>query len=116
MKLASKRADGTERRLRTPPADFRAARLWRKYRLTVDGFNAILHSQGNCCAVCGGSEPRHPNGWQVDHDHGCCIGSVSCGRCVRGILCGPCNQQVLPVIEGGQLCNALAYLDRWAQR
>jgi len=29
---------------------------------------------------------------QVDHDHACCPGAVSCGRCVRGFICAGCNQ------------------------
>lgn len=27
----------------------------------------------------------------VDHDHGCCPGDKSCGRCVRGLICMCCN-------------------------
>ncbi len=27
----------------------------------------------------------------VDHDHKCCPGGRSCGKCVRGILCNSCN-------------------------
>lgn len=27
----------------------------------------------------------------VDHDHGCCPGERSCGRCIRGLICLRCN-------------------------
>lgn len=38
------------------------------------------------CEVCGGSDKLH-----VDHDHNCCSGAGSCGKCVRGVLCSSCN-------------------------
>jgi hypothetical protein len=27
----------------------------------------------------------------IDHDHACCPGSASCGRCARGVICHRCN-------------------------
>src|SRR5690625_6229484 len=53
--------------------------------------DAMLKEQGGICAVCG-IDPDHK--WAVDHDHSCCPGTKSCGRCVRGILCDRCNTAI----------------------
>jgi hypothetical protein len=59
----------------------RTARLVLK-GLSQVSYDALLESQGGTCALC--SETRD---LCVDHDHRCCPGKRSCGRCVRGILC-----------------------------
>lgn len=59
-----------------------------RYGVTDAQYNGMLAEQGNACAVCRVSfETVRPN---IDHDHNCCKGSRSCGKCVRGILCPSC--------------------------
>lgn len=59
-----------------------------KYKLDYDQF---LDMAKDGCNICGEFTERH---LQVDHDHNCCVGQITCGECVRGILCNRCNQTV----------------------
>lgn len=83
---------------KTPSAQPTAKRAYhRAYHLkskglTVERYLAILAAQGGGCGICHSADPKHPSGtFLVDHDHTCCPGTKSCGRCVRGLLCNPCN-------------------------
>lgn len=59
-----------------------------RYGLTEDAYVELAREQANVCAICGGSDCGN---LQVDHDHACCAGVATCGRCVRGLLCRACN-------------------------
>ena len=63
-----------------------------RHNISLEQRDEIFMAQGSCCALCGSKSPggRFSN-WQVDHDHACCPGPVSCGKCVRGLLCCSCN-------------------------
>jgi len=65
----------------TSTRDHRSDHLKRKFGLTIEGYNALLGSQGGRCAVCG-REPGRSN-LHVDHDH-------NTGK-IRGLLCFRCN-------------------------
>lgn len=76
-----------------------------RYKLTPEARIAM----GNACAVCGDSSKP-----QIDHDHNCCPGARSCGKCVRDILCISCNTLIgkLEAVPG-RLAIVQGYLDLW---
>ena len=94
----------------------RAQQLWSRYRMTVERFEQILADQGGVCAICGTDEPGGTGTWHIDHDHTCCPGRKSCGKCIRGLLCARCNFFILSVIEGPLLQRALSYIQRGVLR
>jgi hypothetical protein len=63
-------------------------RLFYKYRMTLDQYQAVLASG---CEICGTTTATR---FHIDHDHNCCPGRYTCGKCVRGLLCGQCNQGI----------------------
>ena len=60
------------------------------YGLTVDKYIDMEKSQNGVCAICKNPE-LNKNRLSVDHNHACCPGTKSCGKCVRGLLCSKCN-------------------------
>jgi hypothetical protein len=63
----------------------------KNYGLTRDDYVDMEKSQNGVCKICGESE-KHRNRLSVDHDHSCCSGIKSCGKCIRGLLCSNCNR------------------------
>jgi hypothetical protein len=61
-----------------------------KYKIGLRVWQELLDLQDGKCAICGTTKPDG-KGWTVDHDHSCCPGKGSCGKCIRGILCASCN-------------------------
>lgn len=86
----------------------RKGRLKFYFKITLEQYDEILEAQDGVCAIC--KQPPMLIRLSVDHDHKCCPGRKSCGKCVRGLICQRCNA-VLGYIESGNLLGAiLAYL------
>lgn len=50
----------------------------------------------------------------IDHDHSCCPGKTSCGKCVRGGLCGECNMAIGALGDTPEgVLRAVKYLEKW---
>jgi hypothetical protein len=61
---------------------------FRHYNITVEQYDALFKQQEGLCAICRKPSERV---LAVDHDHNCCPGTRSCGKCIRGLLCWKCN-------------------------
>lgn len=78
--------------------------------------NEMWRSQKGMCGVCGRSMEwgRGFHGVVVDHDHGCCPGGASCGKCVRGLLHSSCNRVLGSAKDDPSVLDgAAAYLRAW---
>jgi Recombination endonuclease VII len=71
----------------------RRQNLKAKFGISLEDYDRLLAEQGGRCAICPATEPggRHKTFFPVDHDHACCSGKRSCGKCLRGLLCAGCN-------------------------
>lgn len=101
------------RRLRMAKAGRRVAQA---YSLSPEDYQRLYEAQGRRCAICrraGGvtTRPDRQRRLAVDHDHSCCPGPTSCGRCVRGLLCAPCNSMLAHARDDPELFRrAIRYL------
>lgn len=77
--------------------------------ISLEQFAHMVRVQENRCAIC--RRERQTTRWHVDHDHRCCPGVYSCGKCIRGLLCGSCNLAVGALGDSvAGLMQALQYL------
>lgn len=92
----------------------RKQNLWVKYRMTPEQYDVLLAQQGGVCAICQCDDGDMA--LAVDHDHACCAGDRSCGRCIRGLLCGNCNNGLGRFDDDARRLRAAAeYLERTRQ-
>lgn len=88
----------------------------KRFNITGAEADALLAEQGGGCAICG--EPPSRRALDIDHDHSCCDGNFSCGKCIRGLLCSDCNMGIgkLGDRDPERLLAAAGYLLMWKLR
>lgn len=63
-----------------------------RHKVTWDELKEMLDEQGGRCYLCDiVLDFEASRGVHVDHDHQCCPGERSCGKCIRGLACHACN-------------------------
>jgi len=78
--------------------------------LTIEKYMEIYEEQKGLCKICGNPEFTKKR-LSVDHDHRCCPGKSSCGKCIRGLLCFKCNTALGMVSDNiAILSNMISYL------
>lgn len=89
------------------------AHLNRFYKMSYDEYEARVLDQQGVCAIC--QKPDPASRLSVDHDHACCPGERSCGKCTRALLCIQCNVALGNFRDDINLLEAaLAYLRKFA--
>lgn len=84
----------------------------KKKGLNMESYSDMEKSQNGVCAICKNPESKKRR-LSVDHDHECCPGSGSCGKCIRGLLCSNCNTALGLVKDSVEtLKSAIAYLQK----
>jgi hypothetical protein len=84
------------------------------FKMTRQQYKAKSAAQNDVCLICKRSaeeaDPRTKH-LSVDHDHSCCPGKHSCGKCIRGLLCSPCNAAIGRLNDSvPRLLAAITYL------
>ena len=90
----------------------------KRYGISIDIFNSLLSKQNNKCKICPRVLDSHDkiHTPHIDHDHSCCKGPRSCGKCIRGIICHSCNQVLGHCYDDVNILkSASSYLEEYAK-
>lgn len=80
-----------------------------KHNLSIIQF-CLMHMNGCAIKSCP-EEINEANPLVVDHDHACCSGGYSCGKCVRGGICSRCNKVLTSIRTPEYFEDLLKYLN-----
>ena len=89
----------------------RERHLLYSYGLTIEMYDELLAAQGGVCAYCGTDKPGGAGAFHVDHDHSCCPGVKTCGKCINGLLCHYCNTRLGVYVKFANDPRTMEYLN-----
>lgn len=91
----------------------RNQKLIYKYGIDSEQYDEILLAQGGVCRICK-SSPEMVGMLVVDHDHSCCPGEKTCGKCLRDLICQSCNKGLGCFLDSVEyLSAAIDYLKHY---
>lgn len=88
------------------PKRARKYRLKYRFGISVEQYEAMIKIQNGKCAVCN-EPPESTNSLYIDHDHTCCSGGKSCGKCIRQLLCQRCNTALGWINDDRQILESM---------
>lgn len=79
-----------------------------KTKYKIENIEELVAERKGLCDICGKPFGKRP---QIDHDHACCAGDYTCGKCFRGLLCEGCNRGLGFFSDNTvSLSNAVSYI------
>ena len=92
------------------------------YNISPAQVEEMLKQQDYKCASCFTPLDYIPSAGRriqvnIDHDHSCCPGRSSCGKCIRAVLCSPCNHGLgIFKDNADHLRKAANYVEKFLQK
>lgn len=83
----------------------------KRFNMTREDYVKLEEKQNKKCKICNEKENKNKR-LSVDHNHECCDGAFSCGKCIRGLLCSRCNKVLGQVNDDRNILeNMINYLE-----
>lgn len=85
-------------------------KTYNRYNMTARDYDIMLKKQNYKCLCC--SKKHSKSKLHVYHNHSCCPGHKSCGKCIRGLLCNGCNAAIGHLKEDVKIAKkVVSYLE-----
>lgn len=90
----------------------KSQRLLTRFNISQEQYVKLISKFPTSCQLC--SREYSAKGPVFDHDHSCCPGRKSCGKCIRGVICNRCNLSLGAISDNADtLKNMIKYLEKY---